>query len=67
MLKYNLLIVLSNSRFLLILYYAFMGVILFGSIKYGENINRQANFRTAANGIVTLFRIVTGEDWNKVS
>lgn len=43
-----------------------MGVILFGSIKYGENINRQANFRTAANGIVTLFRIVTGEDWNKM-
>lgn len=28
--------------------------------------HRQANFRTAANGIVTLFRIVTGEDWNKV-
>lgn len=28
------------GMFLLILYYAFMGVILFGSIKYGENINR---------------------------
>lgn len=29
-----------SGMFLLILYYAFMGVILFGSIKYGENINR---------------------------
>ena len=28
------------GMFLLILFYAFMGVILFGSIKYGENINR---------------------------
>ncbi|CAB4070472.1 NALCN [Lepeophtheirus salmonis] len=41
-------------------------IILFGSVKYGEAINRQANFRTAMNGISMLFRIVTGEDWNRV-
>lgn len=35
-----LLILPPIGMFLLILYYAFMGVILFGSIKYGENINR---------------------------
>ncbi|KAG0726444.1 Sodium leak channel non-selective protein [Chionoecetes opilio] len=27
---------------------------------------RQANFQTATNGITLLFRIVTGEDWNKI-
>lgn len=27
---------------------------------------RQANFQTAPSGIAMLFRIVTGEDWNKI-
>ncbi|QQP31703.1 Uncharacterized protein FKW44_025387 [Caligus rogercresseyi] len=54
------------GMFLLITCYALVGVILFGSVKYGEAINRQANFRTAMNGISMLFRIVTGEDWNRV-
>jgi len=27
---------------------------------------RQANFQSALNAIVLLFRIVTGEDWNKI-
>lgn len=52
--------------FLLITCYALVGVILFGSVKYGEAINRQANFKTSTNGISMLFRIVTGEDWNRV-
>lgn len=54
------------GMFLLIFFYALMGVILFGSVKFGESISRQANFMTATNGIITLFRIVTGEDWNKI-
>jgi len=28
--------------------------------------DRQANFQSALNAIVLLFRIVTGEDWNKI-
>ncbi|XP_025017326.1 sodium leak channel non-selective protein-like, partial [Tetranychus urticae] len=54
------------GMFLLILFYALMGVILFGTVKHGEAIGRHANFRTAIHGIITLFRIVTGEDWNKI-
>uniref|UniRef100_T1INA8 Ion transport domain-containing protein n=1 Tax=Strigamia maritima TaxID=126957 RepID=T1INA8_STRMM len=54
------------GMFLLILFYALAGVILFGTVKYGEGINRVANFQTAANGVGMLFRIVTGEDWNKI-
>jgi len=54
------------GMFLLMLFYAFTGVILFGCVKYGEDLGRQANFQTALNAIVLLFRIVTGEDWNKI-
>ncbi|XP_064455791.1 sodium leak channel NALCN-like isoform X5 [Ornithodoros turicata] len=56
------------GMFLLILFYALTGVILFGNVKFGEHIGRfrQANFKTAPNGIAMLFRIVTGEDWNKI-
>ncbi|XP_055869131.1 sodium leak channel NALCN-like isoform X2 [Biomphalaria glabrata] len=54
------------GMFLLMLFYAYAGVILFGSVKYGYNLGRQANFETAFNAILLLFRIVTGEDWNKI-
>ena len=54
------------GMFTLITCYALIGVILFGNLKYGEAINRQANFSTAGRGIVMLFRIVTGEDWNRI-
>ncbi|XP_057708346.1 sodium leak channel non-selective protein isoform X2 [Corythoichthys intestinalis] len=54
------------GMFLLLLCYAFAGVVLFGTVKYGENINRHANFSTAGQAITVLFRIVTGEDWNKI-
>ncbi|XP_033842878.1 sodium leak channel non-selective protein isoform X1 [Periophthalmus magnuspinnatus] len=54
------------GMFLLLLCYAFAGVVLFGTVKYGENLNRHANFSTAGKAITVLFRIVTGEDWNKI-
>lgn len=34
--------------------------------RYGENIDRHANFETVPIAITVLFRIVTGEDWNKI-
>ncbi|XP_033103798.1 sodium leak channel non-selective protein-like isoform X2 [Anneissia japonica] len=52
--------------FLLMTAYAFAGVVLFGKVKYGESLSRQANFENATNATATLFRIVTGEDWNKI-
>ena len=44
----------------------FWGVLRFGSVKYGEMLNRHANFETGFKAVITLFRIVTGEDWNKI-
>lgn len=50
----------------LMMCYSLAGVILFGSVKYGEAINLNANFETSFNAMILLFRIITGEDWNKV-
>ena len=46
--------------------YSLAGVILFGTVKYGEALNRHANFKTSFNAMILLFRITTGEDWNKI-
>ncbi|KAL7671716.1 hypothetical protein ACOME3_006620 [Neoechinorhynchus agilis] len=54
------------GMFLLMLVYAFSGVILFGCVKYGSQLGRHANFRSAPNAILLLLRIITGEDWNKI-
>ena len=46
------------GMFVLMLCYAFAGVILFGCVKHGENLGRHANFKTASEAIVLLFRYV---------
>lgn len=51
---------------LLMLVYAFAGVILFGCVKSGHDLGRHANFKSATNAMILLMRIVTGEDWNKI-
>ncbi|CAF1039990.1 unnamed protein product, partial [Didymodactylos carnosus] len=55
-----------SGMFLLMLVYAFAGVILFGCVKFGPELGRHANFKNVPNAIVLLMRIVTGEDWNKI-
>ncbi|XP_013387130.1 sodium leak channel non-selective protein-like, partial [Lingula anatina] len=57
---------LIMGMFLLMLCYAYVGVILFGCVKYGENLGKHANFETASNAVAVLFRMITGEDWNKI-
>ncbi|XP_058810825.1 sodium leak channel NALCN isoform X2 [Phymastichus coffea] len=54
------------GMFLLVFFYALAGTIIFGTVKYGEGIGRRANFESPVTGIAMLFRIVTGEDWNKI-
>ncbi|XP_052214873.1 sodium leak channel NALCN-like isoform X2 [Dreissena polymorpha] len=54
------------GMFFLMLFYAYTGVLLFGNVKYGYDLGRHANFKTTAHAVTTLFRIVTGEDWNKI-
>ncbi|XP_060526683.1 sodium leak channel NALCN isoform X2 [Cylas formicarius] len=54
------------GMFLLVFFYALAGTIIFGTVKYGEGIGRRANFQSPVTGVAMLFRIVTGEDWNKI-
>lgn len=46
--------------------YAFVGVIMFGSVKHGLALNRQVNFETSWNALLVLFRVTTGEDWHRI-
>lgn len=46
--------------------YALIGVIMFGSTRFGIALNRHANFRNSGLALLLLFRITTGEDWNRV-
>ncbi|GFH11377.1 EF-hand domain-containing protein [Haematococcus lacustris] len=44
--------------------YSVMAMNLFGHIKFQQNITRHANFRTFPVAMITLFRCITGENWN---
>ena len=46
--------------------YALIGVIMFGSTRFGVALNRHANFRNSGYALLLLFRVTTGEDWNRV-
>lgn len=51
------------GMFLLLLCYAFAGVVLFGTVKFGENINRYGVFISIAwpsPGCVSLLMIAAG-------
>jgi hypothetical protein len=44
--------------------YASIGVELFAGIRFGVYLNHHANFNTFSRAMLTLFRVVTGENWN---
>lgn len=56
---YKSLFILT-SMVVLMLVYGLMGVVLFGSVKFGDNLGRHANFHNAFRAIILLSRIVTG-------
>jgi hypothetical protein len=53
---------------LLLIYfiYSSLGVFLFNGIENGEIIDKYTNFENFDSAMITLFRVSTGEDWNKV-
>uniref|UniRef100_A0A915N2G0 Ion transport domain-containing protein n=1 Tax=Meloidogyne javanica TaxID=6303 RepID=A0A915N2G0_MELJA len=54
------------AMFLLILFYAYAGVILFGTVRYGQALSKHVNFRSGKQALMVLFRSITGEDWNDI-
>ncbi|KAL3095996.1 hypothetical protein niasHS_005755 [Heterodera schachtii] len=54
------------AMFLLVLFYAYAGVILFGTVRYGQALSKHVNFRSGKQALLVLFRSITGEDWNDI-
>jgi len=52
--------------FLLFFVYSILCMSLFGKVKHGYYINNHANFETFTGSMVTLFRMMTGENWNGI-
>ena len=52
--------------FLLCFVYAILGMNLFGKVRFGDNLNKDANFTNFGNSLLLLLRMVTGEAWNSV-
>ncbi|KAK3250718.1 Caveolin-2 [Cymbomonas tetramitiformis] len=60
---------LGNVGSVLFLFYfifAIMGMNLFGKVKYGDFLDRHANFQTFPSALMVLFRMSTGESWNGI-
>ena len=46
--------------------YSVLGVFLFGNVNEGIIISRYTNFNNFGNAMITLLRISTGEEWNRI-
>jgi hypothetical protein len=51
---------------LLFFVYSILTMNLFGRVKHGYYMSVHANFETWTSAMVTLFRMVTGENWNGI-
>jgi|TARA_B110000967_G_scaffold200489_1_gene236348 hypothetical protein len=60
------LINIGALLFLLCFVYAILGMNLFGKIKFGDDLNQDANFTNFGNSLLVLLRMVTGEAWNVI-
>jgi hypothetical protein len=52
--------------FLLVIFYAIVGMNLFGKVKLHGALNSHANFQNFTNAFLTMMRCATGEGWNDI-
>ena len=60
---------LLNIFTLLIMFlviFIILGINLFSTVKYGEIINDNVNFKNGFSSLNTLLRVLTGDQWNEV-
>jgi hypothetical protein len=60
------LVHISSLLVLILLIYSSLGISIFGTVKFGDYINENANFRSFSKSFLTLVRCLTGEDWNSM-
>jgi hypothetical protein len=51
---------------LILFLFSVLGMNFFGDIVRGTQINSFANFNNFANAYLTLYRMMTGENWNAI-
>ena len=51
---------------MMIFVYACVGMNLYNTVQDGDYVTPYCNFRTFGYSMLTLFRCLTGEDWNKI-
>jgi hypothetical protein len=51
---------------LLLVMYSILGMSQFGHLKFRENINRDANFRSFWSSFIVVFRMFTLDSWNSI-
>lgn len=56
----------GSVLFLFFFIYAVVGMNLFGGVKYGAYLSEKANFSHVGIGLLTLFRMITGESWDGI-
>ena len=49
--------------FLFLFLFSVLGVFLFSGVKLQNELNVHANFQNFGTALLTLFRVVTGENW----
>lgn len=54
----------ASLLFLTFFVFSILGMQIFGNVKYGEFLNKDANFRDFGSSMLLLMRVVTGESWN---
>lgn len=59
------LLYIAIVLFIIVLIYAYMGMVLYGSLKHQTYINENINFESFGNAIQLVFILATTEDWTK--
>ena len=52
--------------FLFLVLFAVLGVFLFSGVKLQDNLDEHANFQHFGQACLTLFRIISGENWQSI-
>lgn len=49
--------------FVVFFIFGYLGMIVFGSVRYGSYINEHASFRDMGQALLILFRVSTQDGW----
>ncbi|MEW5300382.1 MAG: hypothetical protein WDW36_003317 [Sanguina aurantia] len=57
---------IGSLIFLILFIYAYVGVLIFGKLMWGQSLNMHANFTTWWKAMLLLVRLATGDNWSDI-